>query len=531
MAKPNRQTTVPTAHSLAGRSDELDRLRKALGDGDSGLRGVLLLGDPGIGKTALVESFLASWSGAHGTAHCTEQTTSPYALLSELARAARRAGGVDAAASGEAFEHSLEALIGVPVAGARPDTEHVSRSTLLRGALRHLANAARERTILLVIEDIHWGDADSIELLPALFHRLQSSPVRLVMTARTHGHQQASRLRWLRAELMRLSNFEEMALGPLRADGVRTLLEQRLGNVVAPALVQRLATLTHGVPFYLIETLTWLVQNAQLAKGAEGWDAPDGEPASLPDTVREMVQARSASLSGKGQHALAMAAVMGSSFSLEDLLSVTHDDQGLEELLSTGWLREVEPPRASFAHSMVRKVLYAALPWTRRRQLHRDAADALAAKGAPPRAQAPHLWGAGDADKACAAWVAAAEASQRSQAYGDAAAQWEQALKIWPEGFESHKRDAAERELAMCRRYLAGSAKGKSPDKEVSGALTPRQREIMALVAEGLTGKEIGDRLNLSPRTVEMHIGLAMERLDCRSRSEAVKRAADLGMI
>jgi DNA-binding NarL/FixJ family response regulator len=70
-------------------------------------------------------------------------------------------------------------------------------------------------------------------------------------------------------------------------------------------------------------------------------------------------------------------------------------------------------------------------------------------------------------------------------------------------------------------------------DSRGAGAmgLTPRQYSILGLIAKGLTNKEIASHLNLSPRTVEMHVALALERLNCRTRSEAVSRAVSQGLL
>jgi DNA-binding NarL/FixJ family response regulator len=61
--------------------------------------------------------------------------------------------------------------------------------------------------------------------------------------------------------------------------------------------------------------------------------------------------------------------------------------------------------------------------------------------------------------------------------------------------------------------------------------LTPRQRSILSLIAKGLTNKEIASHLNLSARTIEMHVALALERLNCRTRSEGVSRAFSQGLL
>jgi DNA-binding NarL/FixJ family response regulator len=77
----------------------------------------------------------------------------------------------------------------------------------------------------------------------------------------------------------------------------------------------------------------------------------------------------------------------------------------------------------------------------------------------------------------------------------------------------------------------ASAAEPKAPQPRVAAGLTPRQRAIVGLIAKGLTNKEIASHLNLSPRTVEMHVALALERLNCRTRSEAVSRATAQGLL
>jgi DNA-binding NarL/FixJ family response regulator len=71
----------------------------------------------------------------------------------------------------------------------------------------------------------------------------------------------------------------------------------------------------------------------------------------------------------------------------------------------------------------------------------------------------------------------------------------------------------------------------EAPERAVQGGLTARQLEILGLIAEGLTNKEVAEKLYLSPRTVDMHVGHILERLDCRGRMEAVKKAAELGIL
>ena len=111
-----------------------------------------------------------------------------------------------------------------------------------------------------------------------------------------------------------------------------------------------------------------------------------------------------------------------------------------------------------------------------------------------------------------------------------------------PREAEEKRREAAElaRKLglrpfldALQRDTITGAAVISEDASRAGGAmgLTPRQHSILGLIAKGLTNKEIASHLNLSPRTVEMHVALALERLNCRTRSEAVSRAMSQGLL
>src|SRR5256714_9956340 len=149
-----------------------------------------------------------------------------------------------------------------------------------------------------------------------------------------------------------------------------------------------------------------------------GFELAEGEPVPLPETVRDAVLLRVDQLGGDARAALEIAAVAGLRFELELVGDLT-DASALLEPLARGLVVEVEPGVAAFRHALAREALYAEVPWPRRRRLHREIAERLAARRAPARLVAEHWLAARDLQQARPALITAA--SFALHAYRDGA--------------------------------------------------------------------------------------------------------------
>ena len=375
---------------LVGRRAELAALDGFLsGSG----RLVIVDGDAGVGKTRLVQAFTERAAG----------------------RATVRTGGC------LQFEADIPYA---PFAEALPELfagfEGRDRVTEYRRVVEALT---AERTVL-VLEDLHWADASTRDLLRYLHRALAAAPVLVIVTCRTDEFAADHPVARLLAELARSPRTERLHLGPLDRQEVAALAAAVLGTEPPPEQVDALLARAGGNPFLTEELL------------AAGED--------VPRNVREIVTTRLARLSPTAQHLARLTAVAGRTVP-HDLLTGLVDDppgQALRELVDHGQLVIVEPDAYSFRHALIQEALYRDLLPGERRRAHARVAARLAERpelatrssAAGVAAELAHHWdAAGEPARALAASVEAAAAAVDGLAPAEAHAHYERALHRWPE--------------------------------------------------------------------------------------------------
>ena len=363
--------TVP-ALPMVGRAASLQAIVRAHAAARDGTgRVVALVGEAGIGKTRLGAEAAALVRSGGGvvlaaTAYPAERDIA-YGPMVELLRAALAlpdaADRLDrlAAPTRAELARLLPAVDPRGIAGIPPDGpgSHARLVTAIADGLTALV--AGPAPGLVWIDDIHWLDASTREALEFLDHRLVGRPIVLLMSWRP-GDLDGDGRRFID----RLATTPDAAVLPLgrldRAD-VAALVA---GAAADPAIVDRLATASEGLPLYVIEALA-----------AGHTTLPD----ALPSGVRSVLRERLASASETATQVLAAASVIGRSF---DLATVRHasgrtEDEtvdALDEALRRGLIREAAVG-FDFAHGGLRDLAYDATSLTRRRLLHRRVAEAL----------------------------------------------------------------------------------------------------------------------------------------------------------
>ena len=392
---------------------------------------VLVSGEAGVGKTALIESVLAGSRVLRGRAG--EWHAAAYDVLAQVLRPLPDLGP------------DLAPVL--PELG--PPPERVDRSLLAAAVRAALAGGPA----VVLLDDLQWADDDTLDLLPALADALRGGPVLLVGAYRSDELPRGHRLRRMRAELRRRGLLAEIPLTSLDPAGVRAMLA---GAGLTPAVLDAIADRSEGLPF-AVEELA-----AALADGDTG----------VPDGIREAVLLRTGRLGPAARAALEAAAVLGTEFSPEVVAGLTGAGWP-EELAGSGLVTGGD--RAAFRHALTRDAVYADIPWSRRRALHRSAADRLAADGAPAALVAAHLLAARELDRARAALLEAAAAHRRVHAYRDAAGALRTALDLWPPGTTAPDRLAVVDALAQCAELCGDHAESVVLLTElVEGSTDPR---------------------------------------------------------
>jgi DNA-binding SARP family transcriptional activator len=378
--EPAAELRVPRGgRPLIGRDKELDRLRRAYEELGEQVRLVAIEGEAGVGKTRLTEEFLAaveSMGAVTLVAKCFEEERHlPYApIVGALRTAVVRDGKwLERLPDSQKVELArlLPDVIGVSPPPSRSDA--AAQSRFIAGISRALAEScAGSRPGVLVVDDLQWADASSLEVFGWLLRRTTGTPLLVVATYRNEDVLATQRLR------KRLPASTTIQLGRLAEGDVRRLLGAAgLGpDKSSEDLGALLYRETEGLPLFVVEYLaSW--ETAGRTQVVE-LDWPQG--------IRDLLRSR---VSGAGEIArqvLAAAAVVGRAFQFETVREASgrSDEESvaaIEELVALGLIDQIRDddsePSYDFRHEKIREFVYEDTSQARRRLLHSRAADAL----------------------------------------------------------------------------------------------------------------------------------------------------------
>jgi DNA-binding CsgD family transcriptional regulator len=361
---------------IVARDRELALLRDQLAATRVG-RGSLVLvgGEAGIGKTALVRA-LGSEAAGQGclvlTGQCYDVSVAPpYGPWREALGTAGRL--VD--------DLPLPTLVrdaSGPLATARAET-------LLHDVWQFVVGLAGQRPLLLMLEDLHWADQESLDLLRYLARSADRHRLLLVATYRddelTHAHPLADLL----PVLVHESTVRRIVLHRLDAAATRVLTERHyvLPEDHRARLVAHLQTHAEGIPFYIWEVLRDLEDAGLLRSDGGAWSLGDLGAARLPPLARQVIERRLTRLGDGVRALLQVAAVIGQEVPVDLWLQVagvpSGELDGAIDLAVDAYLLEMMPggTRLRFHHALLREALYERVPPLHRRDLHRGAAEVL----------------------------------------------------------------------------------------------------------------------------------------------------------
>jgi class 3 adenylate cyclase len=437
---------------FVGREKEMDDLRAGLEDSLSGRgRLMMLVGEPGIGKTRTSEEF-ATYARLRNVqvlwGRCYEGEGAPaywpwvqiirsYAHEKDPKELASEMGP-GAADIAQVVSEVAERLPGLPAPPALEPEQ--ARFRLFDSITTFLKNASKEAPLMVVLDDMHWADKPSLLLLQFLSKELRGSRLMVLGTYRDVELRRQHPLAQTLGELNRENLSQRVLLRGLTANDVRRFVEVTAGTTPPDALVQAVYRETEGNPFFVNEIVRLLVADGRLegAAGVKEWSV------TIPQSVREVVGRRLDHLSEECNRVLTIGSVIGREFGLQVIEKVSevkgdHLLEALEEAMAARVISEL--PRATdqywFAHALIRETLYEELSTTRRIRLHRQIGDALEELyGDNPEAHlaelAHHFSEAaqgGDVDKAVDYAVRAAERATTLVAYEEAVVHYSAALQ------------------------------------------------------------------------------------------------------
>jgi DNA-binding CsgD family transcriptional regulator len=419
-------------NTLVGREAELGHLVAVLESAAAGRPIVTLIsGDAGVGKTRLVAE-LATCARDMGftvlSGRCAELSDAvPYLPLADALRDAATgpsAGGVlDALATRPVLSRLLPDRDESQPAGG--DMPGLVQQQLFGAVLGMLAELAAASPVLLVLEDVHWADRSTRDLLTFLSRMLHSERLAVVATYRSDDMHRRHPLRPLVAELLRLPSVSSLELGPLPAAAMAQHLTALSEQPLDAKAIDRMITRAEGNTYYAEELL-----------------AASSAGSKLPAGLADLLLARMERLSAPAQQVLRVAAVAGRRVDDE----LVRRASGLDETVYDDALREAVAHQLlvpdgdrgySFRHALLREAIYADLLPGERTRLHGRMAELLADEqrlAAVPGTAAElahHCLASHDIQGAFSASVLAGEEAERLAAPAEAHRHYDQALSLW----------------------------------------------------------------------------------------------------
>jgi len=464
-----------------------------------------IMGEPGIGKSRLVEEFRAGiredrhvWiEGAgeqlsqstpfHAVTQILDQglgwrgDESPQERVILLESRLERAG----LKLGEALPLIAE-MLSLPIPDKYPPllfAPEQKRKRLLANLAGWVLNASHVQPTIMAMEDLHWVDASTLELTKMLVEQAATAPLMLLFTARPEFRAPwATRAHHVQITLNRLNDqhTREMVAGVV----ARTVLAENLID----AVVKR----TDGVPLFAEELTRLLLEG-------EGHSAMR----EIPVTLHDLLTARLDRL-GPAKEVAQVAAVIGREFSYQLLQEVAamadvELQAALERLADAEliYARGIAPEATyRFKHALIQDAAYEALLKSRRRELHRRVARTIIEKfvdvaEARPEVIARHWASAEEAERAIAAWRKAGDTAVERRAFTEAEEAYRQALTIVKTRPDSPERDTRELELSSSLIQVLQLTRGYSAAETVTvaaeaRALVEKSGNLSELVVQGI---------------------------------------------
>jgi predicted ATPase len=386
---------------MVGREAELAQLQQRWALACQGVRQVVCItGEAGIGKTTLVDAFVAQVTPTTpmwiGRGQCIEQhgTGEPYLpLLEALGRLGRTPDGNRLVALFHQYAPSW--LVHLPALVSDAETEALWRragGATRERMLRELAEAVEalttERPLVMVLEDLHWSDVSTLDWLAYVARRREATRLLVLGTYRpvdavVYGHP----IHLVSQEIQRHGQGVELGLGYLPETAITAYLAQRFKERKLPAeLVRALHQRTTGNPLFLVAVVDTLVRQGTLREEVVGGDL-EVSKVDVPDSLRQLMEQQLTQLPPAVQALLEAASVAGKEFAVaavaaaveqavdvveEHCAALARQGQFLQACGTDAWPDGTVAVRYGFRHDLYRETLYARVPMGRRVRWHRQ---------------------------------------------------------------------------------------------------------------------------------------------------------------
>jgi DNA-binding CsgD family transcriptional regulator/tetratricopeptide (TPR) repeat protein len=395
---PNKPIVCPV---LIGRAADLTALQVLIDQAKRGEGQVALIsGEPGIGKSRLVaetKTYALNQGFLLLQGNCFQTDSAfPYApfldlLHSYFSGSSLVTGHHDLAPFAQELSQFLPDVTPLMIPST-PDP-HQEKRRLFALLLHFFTQQTTHQPLLFIVEDLHWSDDTSLELLLYLARGCTHLPILFVLTYRSD--EVSPELRHYLAEFDREHLAQDFSLQRFARADVDAMLQAifAMHQAMHTGLVESMYALTEGNPFFIEEVLKSLIATGEIVSKDDVWErtlhfGTHTRHPSIPRSVQDAVYQRTKQLSAPARQVLTLAAVAGRRFDLTILRQVMHADESymlvlMKELIAAQLVIEEAADQFSFRHALTRQAVYAELLAGERRALHRTIAETIEQQAFP----------------------------------------------------------------------------------------------------------------------------------------------------
>ncbi len=389
---------------------------------------VLVSGEAGVGKTALVEETLVHSGLKVFTARCNDEGTPSYGPITSILRHCIRESGADNINCGHLSKYLPHIL---PELGPAP--ENTDAETLKETIVSALLNISEKETTAFFIDDIQWADNATFDLLTFLAENLSSKNLAIICTYRNDDVTGHHRIKKFRNDLRRRRKLNEITIEPLSQESTNELISKLLNNEPSNEIVERVFNLTQGFPLFIEELMETLKAKGFLIKKEGKTYFKKDLDIPLPENLKDAVLNHLEGFSEDTKKKLEICAVAGIEFNPDMIVKISGNEKGVDELFGKNILKETNSETAVFRHALIREAVYSQLVWSKRKLIHRKIAEYLSGVNSHPDVIALHWLSANEYEKAKSELIKSAQLSCKVYAYSDASNALNKALELWTE--------------------------------------------------------------------------------------------------
>ena len=434
---------------LIGRERELSETLEHWNHAAKGEGEVLLVtGEPGIGKTRLVREVVAHVEATGGrvlSGECYAEGGVPFAPVAEAIRRGLSGLGPDALPDfvvAELVTFAPDLALRFPGLPSNPSLDTANQQQRAFEAFTLYCEAvAGGAPLAIFLDDIHWADAGTIQLIHHLARRIRRQPILLILTYREIELDENPPLSRLLTDLNRERLAVRVKLGRLTREQTNHLLQAMFTEEITPDFLDGIYRESEGNPFFIEEICKALVDSGKLRFEAGRWHRPGVADLEIPQSVRGAILSRIDKLPEPAQEAMLMASILGREFEFTTLQRATDmpEVRLIEALEAAEHAQLISETRHNgdvmftFLHALIPASLTESVSVLRRKLLHRRAAEAIEAIRPDSYEILSYHWiEAGEDEKARRTSLQAAERAYASLARAEAVRFFQAALERWP---------------------------------------------------------------------------------------------------